>query len=152
VAGGGLLVVSELLDWIGGRSAWEFFHGIDVALLVLGLGAAALGASSLAGRPARPPFQPGAALAACGTIVTTIVLLFVDTSSASAGAYLGLIAALSILAGGLLLGARTEHRSTSPSPPGVGEAPPLPGFYPDPRGEARMRFWDGAGWSEQTRD
>jgi MFS family permease len=40
--GGALVVVAEAFDWIEGRSAWEVFHGIDVALLVLGLAACAL--------------------------------------------------------------------------------------------------------------
>jgi Protein of unknown function (DUF2510) len=144
--------VSELFDWIGGRSAWDVFHGIDVALLVLGLGAAALGVLPLVAPAVQPPFQPAHALTACGAIVTTIVLIFLDTSDAGVGAYLGLVAALSILAGGLLLSAGAPNARTLPSPPGVGEAPPPPGFYPDPRGETRMRFWDGAAWSEETRD
>ncbi len=26
-----------------------------------------------------------------------------------------------------------------------------PGWYPDPHGEPRERFWDGHGWTDQTR-
>lgn len=136
-------MVSEPFDWIGGRSAWELFHGIDVALLLIGLAAAALGAALLLGVGARLPFAAGQALTACGAIVTTIVLIFLDTSRAEIGAYLGLLAALVILAAGLRLGA-----------PGAagGEPPPSPGWYPDPESEARLRFWDGTSWSDQTRD
>jgi uncharacterized protein DUF2510 len=143
-------VLSELFDWIGGRNAWEFFHGIDVALLVLGLAACALGVVAVAAPEVRPPFAPGHALTACGAIVTTVVLIFLDTSSASAGAFLALAAALAILAGGLLLGDRGEAPAAPGAPPGVGDSPPLPGFYPDPKGEARLRWWDGADWTDRT--
>jgi hypothetical protein len=142
--------VSELFNWIGGRSAWEFFRGVDVAMLVLGLAAAALGAAALLALDAQLPFAPGHALTAAGAIVTTIVLVFLDTDRASAGAFLGLVAALAILAGGLLLGGPVAAGPTLPSPPGVGDAPPLPGFYPDPKGEARLRWWDGADWTDRT--
>ena len=145
-------MVSELFDWSRGHSAWEFFHGLDVGLLVLGLAACAVVAASLLTASPELPFDPGHATAACGAIVTTVVLIFLDTSDARVGAYLGLIAALAMLVGGLLLagGARPEPSLAPPS--GGAAQPPLPGWYPDPQGRARLRFWDGAGWSDQTRD
>lgn len=32
---------------------------------------------------------------------------------------------------------------------GAGGGPPA-GWYPDPQGQARLRYWDGTGWTEQT--
>jgi uncharacterized protein DUF2510 len=122
-----------------------------VGLLVLGLAASGLAAASLA-RPAVDwPLVPGHAVAACGAIVTTVVLIFIDTSCAQAGAYLGLIAAIAILTGGLMLAGGASSERSVASPPEAGQQPPLPGWYPDPRG-ARLRFWDGAAWSDKTRD
>jgi len=39
--------------------------------------------------------------------------------------------------------------SRSPVPPAQSEGPPA-GWYPDPQGEARLRYWDGTGWTGQT--
>ena len=150
-AGGAVLVVSELFDWSRGHSAWEFFHGLDVALLVLGLAAAALGAASLLTPPPELPLEPGHAAAACGAIVTTVVLIFLDTSHARLGAYLGLIGGLATLVGGLVLSGGARAGDPLRPPPGAGQSP-RPGWYPDPRRHARLRYWDGEGWSEQTRD
>lgn len=44
----------------------------------------------------------------------------------------------------------------SPSPaaqPGQQESSgPAPGWYPDPQGQKRLRYWDGSRWTEQTAD
>ena len=149
-AGGAVLVVSELFDWSRGHSAWEFFHGLDVALLVLGLAAAALGAASLLTPLQELPLEPGHAAAACGAIVTTVVLIFLDTSHARLGAYLGLIGGLATLVGGLVLAGSGRAGSALRAPPD-GQSP-RPGWYPDPRRHSRLRYWDGEGWSEQTRE
>ncbi|HEX8073427.1 MAG TPA: DUF2510 domain-containing protein [Thermoleophilaceae bacterium] len=148
--GGGLLVVAQLFAWAPGRSAWEVFHGVDVALLAFGVAAVSLGVASLVAGEAAAVLAPGRALAACGTIVTAIVLIFLDTGGARGGAVLGLAAGLAILIGGLMLGDLVEARGPAPPPPGAGNAPPPPGWYPDPRSEARLRFWDGAAWTDQT--
>jgi hypothetical protein len=121
-------------------------------MLVLGLAAAGIGAAAVLAPSARLPLAPAHALTACGTIVTTIVLIFLDTSRAKLGAYLGLVAALAVLAGGLLLDPSGGRAHVDAPPPGSGDAPPPAGWYPDPRREASLRFWDGTTWTEQARD
>jgi hypothetical protein len=37
----------------------------------------------------------------------------------------------------------------APAPPAQSAGPPA-GWYPDPQGQARLRYWDGATWTEQT--
>lgn len=37
----------------------------------------------------------------------------------------------------------------TPEPPAAHPGPPA-GWYPDPQGLARLRYWDGAAWTEQT--
>jgi hypothetical protein len=39
------------------------------------------------------------------------------------------------------------------SPAGeAGSSGPAPGWYPDPQGQKRLRYWDGGRWTEQTAD
>jgi uncharacterized RDD family membrane protein YckC len=40
----------------------------------------------------------------------------------------------------------SEHGYVAPPQP----AAPPPGWYDDPRGEARLRWWDGGRWTDQT--
>jgi hypothetical protein len=35
---------------------------------------------------------------------------------------------------------------------GEGSGGPAPGWYPDPQGQKRLRYWDGGRWTEQTAD
>jgi hypothetical protein len=37
-----------------------------------------------------------------------------------------------------------------PTEPAASPAAPEPGWYPDPSGQARLRYWDGRAWSTQT--
>ena len=121
---------------------------MDVALLAIGLIADVLAAPAIAGSAVWVPLPPGRTIAAFGVVATTVTLIFVDTESGEAGAILGLVAALSILVGGLLLG---DER---PAPDGQESEPSAaaPGWYPDPRRVARLRYWDGVAWTERTSD
>jgi uncharacterized RDD family membrane protein YckC len=44
--------------------------------------------------------------------------------------------------------------ASAPEPVGVGAASAAPkaDWYPDPRGEKRLRYWDGSSWTENTAD
>lgn len=43
--------------------------------------------------------------------------------------------------------------ATAPQPAGPAESSgPAAGWYPDPQGQKRLRYWDGSRWTEQTAD
>lgn len=42
--------------------------------------------------------------------------------------------------------------SLPPPPPPVVQTGPPANWYPDPRNERRLRWWDGARWTDQTAD
>lgn len=123
---------------------------MDVALLAIGLLALALALPAVAGRGRWVPLPAGRTLTAFGGVATTVALIFVDTDKAEAGAILGLAAALTILCGGLLLGDEAPRGALDPGASAPAGA--APGWYPDPRRLARLRWWDGAEWTEKTAD
>jgi hypothetical protein len=248
-AGGAVLVISLFLAWISvgdvSASGWESFSFIDIVLFVIGVAALAVGAAGATGATL-PVRQLGPHLLKwLGVVSITIVLTFLfENDHNGFGAFIGLLAALAILAGGILsdrpdlaarvadaagvddAGARPTARpptglgagssTSTPAGSGVGSAgvgapgtespglgassglgssaagssapggagagtpgpgsaagsaapagaapagptspasgggagggPPA-GWYPDPQGQARLRYWDGAGWTDQT--
>ena len=48
--------------------------------------------------------------------------------------------------------ARAAAVPSVPVAAGGGDDPPGPNWYPDPRREARLRYWDGAEWTNDTTD
>ncbi|MEA2474524.1 MAG: hypothetical protein QOE06_2439 [Thermoleophilaceae bacterium] len=42
--------------------------------------------------------------------------------------------------------------SPTPQPAQAESSGPAPGWYPDPQGQKRLRYWDGGRWTEQTAD
>jgi hypothetical protein len=46
-----------------------------------------------------------------------------------------------------------QPAATPASEPAAAESSgPAPGWYPDPQGQKRLRYWDGSRWTEQTAD
>jgi Protein of unknown function (DUF2510) len=48
--------------------------------------------------------------------------------------------------------APTPAQPTTGTEGGTSAGSPDPDWYPDPKGEARLRYWDGTQWTEQTAD
>ena len=52
--------------------------------------------------------------------------------------------------------AEPQQPATAPQPAAEPAQPessgPAPGWYPDPQGQKRLRYWDGSRWTEQTAD
>ncbi|MEZ5116617.1 MAG: DUF2510 domain-containing protein [Candidatus Nanopelagicales bacterium] len=66
-----------------------------------------------------------------------------------------LLAVVAVVVAGLLVVVRGARgalgRATGPDPQ-VLEAPrALPGWYPDPEGTPRLRWWDGLEWTDDYR-
>jgi hypothetical protein len=224
-AGGAVLVISLFLSWVSigdaSASGWKVFDFVDIVMLVIGLGAAVVGGAYAMGAELPVSWLKPDLLRWDGVVAVTIVLTFiVEGDNLAFGAFLGLLGALAILAGGILsdrpdLAARVadaagvddggsrpaarppaglgSSRSTAAPPvggapaasaplsggaaaagPGAGAASagpaaggastpagasaapggeaggPPAGWYPDPQGQARLRYWDGATWTDQT--
>jgi hypothetical protein len=239
--GGAVLVITLFLSWISvgdaSASGWETFDFVDIVLLVIGIGAAVVGAAYATGASLPVSWLTPDLLKWDGVVAVTIVLTYiVEGDNLAFGAFLGLLAALAILAGGVLserpdlaarvadaagvdeaggrpaaraptglgagggagtptgtgsssvgagsppaggssvgaggaaspgAGAATPAGGAPASPTGTpgGGAPggsaagaaaggesggPPAGWYPDPQGQARLRYWDGSGWTDQT--
>lgn len=84
-----------------------------------------------------------------------------SVSQLDSGAWLGVSAFGLFVVAALLtsvLAAAVAQSTTGPPaaaapPPVQAQAAPAPaaGWYPDPTGQARERWWDGSQWSDQTR-
>jgi uncharacterized protein DUF2510 len=48
--------------------------------------------------------------------------------------------------------APTPTPEPTPAPAAPASAGPAAGWYPDPQGQKRLRYWDGTRWTEQTAD
>jgi uncharacterized protein DUF2510 len=81
-------------------------------------------------------------VAACGCFVLAGILNAIPEPSPAAAA---------ATAGASPAGVFAQRPETEPvlAQPPAGTAPPA-GWYPDPKGEARLRYWDGKDWTVDT--
>jgi hypothetical protein len=194
--GGLVLILSLFLPWFssGGfdQSGFDSYQVTDLVLLVIGAAAIGFAVLEFTGSRVNLPFGLPRTLQVLGIIATTItVVTLVEGSSQAIGLFLAVLAAISILVGGLFAERSPEKSVTigggqpagggygaPPVGPGAGAAqqppayapppaaappapaqaapPPPPGgtpdWYPDPRGEKRLRYYDGNQWTDHVAD
>jgi hypothetical protein len=115
-----LLLVALFLPWYGepSRTAWEAFTVLDIIFLLLALAAVAVPVVTATQRVPAMPLATESLTALFGVIGLVLVLIRVlnlpgDASGREIGLWLGLVAAVGIVAGGMV-GIRDERRP----PPG----------------------------------
>jgi hypothetical protein len=154
---------------------WSDYHRIDVVTLILAVVAVVCILASLRSvAPVLPAIASSLAFAMFG-----LVLGFpMEVAAQSSGVKIGIgaiLAFLSALLSGILAiwvaavtkpaesggligagrGASALHRQPAvptgvPQQPAQAAAGPAPGWYPDPNGVARLRYFDGVSWTDQT--
>jgi hypothetical protein len=162
LAGGLILVVSLFFSWSnfeGSEDAFSLFSRIQYLLLIL---AVAIVVCAVMDAFIRwDGFIPIAGFLGAVAFGWPFFILVEGKFEHfyRAGWYAAAIGGVCALAGGLLAVLDEIHRlnqseSIAPSGGSAALAPgqELPdGWYPDPWGVARQRFWSGDGWTEQTR-
>lgn len=168
-----LVPVTMFLKYLGAgdesRSAWELFERIDIVVLIFSLLAAVLLVVSLMNQ--RRSLCVAAALllaASFGLLLAFPLDLPAQTDGVSTkiGGYLGPL--LALIAAGAAAGAAELVPRGAGAPPvgagrgaepsftrplgggGGGQNPAAAGWYEDPRGQAKQRYYDGQNWTEQT--
>jgi hypothetical protein len=163
VVGAALWIVSEFLPLYTVASEqvtfWETYRYADVIALVLAAAAAAAAVASLAVR-ARAAFSAVPIIG--GYLLAFVIAILIEAEDIhhGAGTYVGLAGSTAIALGAIATIAPALTRSTAQ---GADELPfmqdetapaaaePAAGWYRDPAGEARLRYWDGLTWSDATR-
>lgn len=134
--------------------------GVGVQSCVVGVGGAAFEQQSSADAGTAGVFVAFLMLVAAGLVyglprIAAGILAF--------GGLIGLIAGIGsdftdlgiwggvslVLAAGAVAGHFEKRRKAANAPP---VALPSARWYPDPRGRARLRYWDGAQWTDTTSD
>lgn len=96
------LALLMLLDWFGGRSAWQL-KWIDLLLLAIALFAVAVAVARATGRDAIAPAALAATLTVAGAVAVGMMLTLVaESTGGTVPLVLSLGAATGILGGGLL--------------------------------------------------
>ena len=130
-----LLFISLFLNWLGAEgidslSAWEFFDLVDIVLALIAVIVIAIGVMLFTGNAANLPAPPGAIVRTASIVALAIIAAFafdpIDFSGEGVdiefGAWLGLIASIVMLVGGMQLreaaaAPRTRVQEPPPAPP-----------------------------------
>jgi hypothetical protein len=159
----------------GGQNAkgWETYDKIDIVTLIVCVVAVVASLASLRSvAGALPAIAAGMAFAAFGLVLALPLEARGDASIAYGGilafasAFLSgaasvYVASTAITPGGETglvgagRGASALHRQPglptgAPQQPAQAAAGPAPGWYPDPNGVAKLRYFDGLNWTDQT--
>jgi len=106
-AGGAALLAALFLDWYGDQTAWQAFALIDVLLALLALVPLALVAAQATRRSPAVPVALSVVTPLAGALAAALIAFRIvdppgadDAFAAHGGAWLGLAAALLVVAGG----------------------------------------------------
>lgn len=169
VIGRGIAAVGSLLLFLslflsyrsGGLRGWETFDKIDIALALLAGSCLIVVVLSHFLAAISNWLSLGAACLAAASLGFFALFTAEIGGGFGIGWYLGMFAAGAVVTGALLafVAPAAERNPSTVSPETFGasvdtaaqaELTP-PGWYPDPAGTGRSRWWNGQAWGEETR-
>ena len=170
IAGAGAMVAAVFVPIDkGGAKLLDVTHGSDLLRQTVSAAVPAVGAAVAILVLALVPSagrRAAAAIAGIGGVVA-LYFLFVVLSievpvhhipfrELRAGAFVGLAGGLAALAAGTIGALGSEPSATRPvaevqAPARRTDTVAPAGWYPDPSGQARERYWDGQSWTESAR-
>jgi hypothetical protein len=153
-----MLIVSLFPDaYSSSLSYWDSYRRMDVVILVVAVAAILLLLGSLYALGELLLFAVGV-IGGFGLGFFLSQLIEFGLDDAAAGVYLASLGSAIILLGaGVALVPALAARAGDwqgfafvPSEPTTAPAATAAGWYADPSGQARLRYWDGQVWTEQT--
>ena len=83
-----------------------------------------------------------------GVLIEVLAQSDENSTAYKAGQVFFYVLLVGAIAGGIVYTVRRERRAKRAAPLSV----PPAGWHPDPYGQARLRWWDGARWTEHTQN